>query len=285
MTYIIPNNLPNTSIDTDNLGNRRVTTGSPMWTAPNPVITPIIAKAATKQSLASAFKPKKAGTKTSHIIFVLDDSYSMKSCRDATISGFNEYLGQQKLDAEETGIKTFVSLYKFDGMSVSRVFSKIDVNAVPDLSRETYDPRGGTNLFDAIGGVMMSINNDLMETKKKDRNSVVITILTDGEENASSTFSSSDIKQMVEKAEGKNWGFMFLGANIDAFAAGSSLGFGVNNTIQYSTESMTGTMRAASAMTSRMKSAYAAGMSTNDTYVSSAFLDEERSEAMKTDDK
>ena len=38
-----------------------------------------------KPSLAESFKPKRAGKKTSHIIFVLDDSGSMQSCRAATI--------------------------------------------------------------------------------------------------------------------------------------------------------------------------------------------------------
>lgn len=132
---------------------------------------------------------------------------------------------------------------------------------------------------------MMQINTQLAANKKADRDSIIITILTDGHENASRTFQNTTIKQMVEKAEGKNWGFMFLGANIDAFAAGSSLGFGVNNTMQYDTNSMAGTMRSASAMTSRMKSAYAAGMDTDLTYASTTFTDQERTSAVSKDVK
>jgi hypothetical protein len=132
---------------------------------------------------------------------------------------------------------------------------------------------------------MMQINTQLAANKKVDRDSIVITILTDGHENASRTFQNTAIKQMVEKAEGKNWGFMFLGANIDAFAAGSSLGFNVNNTMQYDTHSMGNTMRSASAMTSRMKSAYASGMDTGMMYTSAAFTDEERTSAVSKDDK
>lgn len=238
-----------------------------------------------KVSLAEAFKPKRAGTKTSHIIFVLDDSGSMQSCRAATISGYNEYLQAQKKDALETGIPTFVSLYKFDGSSVKSVFNRISVSEVKDLDENSYDPQGMTNLYDAIGGVMMQINSQLSANKKADRDSIIITILTDGAENSSRTFDNSSIKQMVEKAEGKNWGFMFLGANINAFAAGSSLGFGVNNTMQYDTASMGNTMRSASAMTSRMKFAYASGMSTDATYAATAFTDVERASAVSKDDK
>ena len=247
--------------------------------------TTLIQPATAKPSLSEAFKPKRAGTKTSHVIFVLDDSGSMQSCRAATISGYNEYLQGQKADAKETGIPTFVSLYKFDGSSVKSVFNRVSVDEVKDLDEKSYNPQGTTNLYDAIGGVMMQINTQLAANKKADRDSIVITILTDGHENASRTFQNTDVKQMVEKAEGKNWGFMFLGANIDAFAAGSSLGFGVNNTMQYDTNSMAGTMRSASAMTSRMKSAYASGMDTTMIYASASFTDQERTSAVSKDDK
>jgi hypothetical protein len=131
---------------------------------------------------------------------------------------------------------------------------------------------------------MMQINSQLSANKKADRDSIIITILTDGAENASRTFNNTTVKQMVEKAEGKNWGFMFLGANINAFAAGSALGFNANNTMQYNTSSMGNTMRSASAMTSRMKSAYASGMATDMTYASTAFTDVERSAAVSKDE-
>jgi Mg-chelatase subunit ChlD len=238
-----------------------------------------------KPSLAEAFKPKRAGKKTSHIIFVLDDSGSMQSCRAATISGYNEYLQAQRKDAKETGIPTFVSLYKFDGSSVKCVFNRIAADEVKELDEKSYDPQGMTNLYDAIGGVMMQINGQLAANKKADRDSIIITILTDGAENSSKTFNNLTIKQMVEKAEGKNWGFMFLGANINAFAAGSSLGFNTNNTIQYDTAAMANTMRSASAMTSRMKMAYASGEDTSMVYASAAFTDAERTSAVSKDDK
>lgn len=237
----------------------------------------------TKISLAEAFKPKRAGKNTSHVIFVLDDSGSMQDCRAATISGYNEYLQLQKEDAKKTGIPTFVSLYKFDGKNVNNVFSRVSVEEVEGLNENTYNPRGMTNLYDAIGGVMMQINSQLAAKKKAERDSIIITILTDGHENSSRTFDNTNIKQMVEKAEGKNWGFMFLGANINAFAAGSSLGFNVNNTMQYDTASMGNTMRSASAMTSRMKSAYASNMDTTLAYASSGFTDQERISAVTKD--
>lgn len=243
-------------------------------TIPSPITAPA--------NLVDAFKPKRAGKnpKLSHIVFVLDESSSMSSCWDQTVSGYNEYLKAQKEDAEKTGIETLVSLYKFNGYDVKAIFDRQNVQEVQPLDKNSYRPSGGTNLHDAMGGVMMKINLLLSEKKKADRESVIITVLTDGEENQSRTFRSTDVKGMVEKAEGKNWGFMFLGANIDAFHAGSALGFNTNNTMQFATANAAETMRGASAMTSRMKGAYASGMDTGSTYAATAFFDSERSAAV-----
>jgi hypothetical protein len=237
---------------------------------------------AAKIDLVAAFKPKRAGknAKLSHIVFVLDESSSMGSCWDSTISGYNEYLAGQLEDAKRTGIETIVSLYKFNGSQVNCVFDRVDVKLVKPLDKTSYRPSGGTNLHDAFGGAMMKVNALLSAKTKTNRESVIITVLTDGEENQSRTFKSTDIKGMVEKAEAKNWGFMFLGANINAFHAGSALGFNAVNTMQYSTASMANTMRSASAMTSRMKSAYASGLDTSATYASTTFTDEERTAAV-----
>lgn len=248
--------------------------------AVNPYQIPVAT--ATPVNLATAFKPKRAGKnpKLSHIVFVLDESSSMSSCYDQTIAGYNEYLKAQKEDAEKTGIKTLVSLYKFNGSDVRAIFDRQDVAEVPQLDKTNYRPSGGTNLHDAMGGVMMKINALLAEKKKEDRESVIITVLTDGEENQSRTFRSTDVKAMVEKAEGKNWGFMFLGANIDAFHAGATLGFNHNNTMQFNTANAAETMRSASSMTARMKGAYASGLDTSSTYAATAFYDSERAAAV-----
>lgn len=249
-----------------------------------PAVNPFTVQ--TAQALAvdlgSAFKPKRAGKNPnlSHIVFVLDESSSMSSCWEQTISGYNEYLKAQKEDAEKTGIKTLVSLFKFNGYNVDCVFDRQDVAEVTPLTKSNYRPSGGTNLLDAMGGVMMKINALLSEKKKADRESVIITILTDGEENQSRTFKNADIKVMVEKAEGKNWGFMFLGANIDAFHAGAAMGFNYNNTMQFNTSNAAETMRSASAMTARMKGAYASGLDTTSTYAATAFYDQERAAAV-----
>lgn len=292
MTYIIPNTFPNSWIKNKTVDVWPVLPSWPSAPCPNyPPTTTVITKTVVVDnnspavSLGNAFKPKKAGKTKSHIVFVLDDSSSMQTCRDSTVAGFNEFLQAQKTDAEHTAIETFVSLYKFDGYNVKCTVNRVNVHHVEPLNRNTYNPRGGTNLLDAIGGVLMKVNEQLSAKAKRERESVIIVVLTDGHENSSRTFTNTDIKAMVKRAEAKNWGFMFLGANIDAFSVGSVLGFGVNNTIQYNTSAMENTMRSASHMTSRMKSSYAAGMDTSATYATVGFSDQERSAAVDQNDK
>lgn len=266
--------------------NININAGGYVFNSPSAFPTPVPAVAvAAAVSLGDAFKPKRCGTKTSHVIFVLDDSGSMQDCRDATIEGFNEYLNMQKKDAETTGIPTFVSLYKFDGRNVNSVYNRLPVATVSPLNRDTYNPNGMTNLFDAIGGVMLQINSVLANTPKADRDSVIINILTDGHENSSKTFRNADVKQMVSKAQDKAWSFMFLGANIDAFAAGQTMGFTTHNTMQFDTHNVGATMRAASRMTNDMKSMYfasasAADVNVNALYASATFTDAERKAAI-----
>lgn len=230
-------------------------------------------------SLADAFTPKRAGkAKSSHVIFLLDGSYSMQSCKQATISGFNEFLASQVADVETSKIETFASCYVFTGSGVDSLFTHTPVDKVKKLTELSYDPRGySTNLYDGFGAALMQINKELSEKKKKHRESVILVVLTDGQENSSKVFNAETIKAMVKKAEAKNWGFMFLGANIDAFAVGSTLGLGHHNTMTYSTNKMDETMIVSSRMVNSLKSAVADGVSTTAAYSSVGFTDDERS--------
>ena len=258
MSYILPNPFP--AMDTTTV----TTTKTVKHTKKN-----------------GSFKPVAAGTKKSHVIFILDDSYSMLPHAAATINGFNEYLAGQVADSKRDNIPTKASLYKFNGSNVIAVFKKQKVKKVEPLSSKTYNPRGGTNLLDAIGTVMEEINDDLSSTRKRDRESVIICVLTDGEENASRQFNNAKIKGMVEAAEGKNWTFMFLGANIDAFDVGGAWGMRTENTIQYGMSNISETIATASAYTSRAKVARSMGLSSAQTYESANFTDDERANATK----
>ena len=69
----------------------------------------------------------------------------------------------------------------------------------------------------------------------------VFVITTDGQENASKEFDSHTLKRLVQQQQEKyGWEFMFLGANIDAFATSESMGFKETHTanVKYSKSGM-----------------------------------------------
>ena len=258
MTYIKP-------LENSPYNPQRQITPQPIWNIPGP----------TKQR--PAFKAKRAGTKTAHVVFILDESSSMNACWDETISGFNEFLDTQR----SSEIETFVTLYKFNGHNTTVVHDHVPVKDVEDLTRKTYSPSGMTNLHDSMGLAMSRVNADLAQVKKAKRDSVTIVALTDGFENSSREYDANAIREMVSTAEAKDWSFMFLGANIDAFATGSALGFRKENTLQYDTSNMGSTMAAASRMTRDMSVAKSAGLSAVQAYAGAELTPTERDEANK----
>ena len=221
----------------------------------------------------------KKATTFYHII--LDQSGSMSDCINQTLNGLaNQRKEILAIANEFPGREIRVGLTVFDHL-VELKYRNLSVKELSQMNGFEYKPNGLTALLDAIG---MSVS-DTERLMVNEDDAAVMVILTDGHENASRTFDSQAVKQMVEKAEGKNWGFMFLGANIDAFHAGSALGFNMNNTMQFATANAAETMRGASAMTSRMKGAYASGMDTGATYAATAFSAVERSSAVDDHDK
>lgn len=214
----------------------------------------------------------KAGTNGTIVAVIMDESGSMSNVTDATIDGFNEFVAGQKADKD----KTSIMVNKFEGDKVINLWGIKDVNDTPPMSKELYCPCGMTNLYDAIGQTIIEIDDYLRDIKKKNRPAVIIMIMTDGHENSSRTYSNNDIKQLVSLREDKNWVFQFFGANIDAFAVGSSFGMSANNTMQYSTNNMGDTMAVATAATSRMKMSLTAGATTRELYSNDLYTPTER---------
>jgi hypothetical protein len=63
----------------------------------------------------------------------------------------------------------------------------------------------------------------LPEADRPDK--VIVVTITDGEENSSSAFVLSDIRDMIAHQQDRYaWQFLFLGANQDAFAEAGQLG-------------------------------------------------------------
>lgn len=117
-----------------------------------------------------------------------------------------------------------------------------------------FQPRGGTALCDAIGDMITSMK------KVPTRGTKVLVIETDGEENASSRYTSKAIKVMVEECQGEGWTVIFLASNLDATETGASFGVAAAQCVSYNQHtSSTGVWQATTACVQRARTGDHAG--------------------------
>ena len=166
---------------------------------------------------------------------IIDRSGSMASLTNDTIGGFNTFLADQKNVPGDVSFT--LCLFSTD---YRLVHDSVSLANVPDLNVSTYRPSGGTALLDALGTTIDSIGNKLAAMPEEERPSkVIFLIITDGEENSSRRYELDQVRTMVtHQREKYNWEFVFMGANIDAISAGTSLGISAANSLNYSASSI-----------------------------------------------
>lgn len=158
---------------------------------------------------------------TTDIILVLDRSGSMQSIKEQTISGFNEFLSDQKINNPGATITLVQFNHQYELLYEGR---KVKHAAL--LNTLTYEPGGMTALLDAIGKTIQLTRQRHKQTPKKKRPAkVVFVIITDGYENSSTVFTRKEIFDKIRKMEDKQgWEFVYLGANQDAIHEAAHFG-------------------------------------------------------------
>ncbi len=142
------------------------------------------------------------------VIFLLDRSGSMGGIEKDTIGGYNSYIDSQR------GKNVKVTTILFDD-KYEVLHNREDVDNIKKLTNKEYYVRGCTALLDAIG-------KTIREMEDKNPNRVMFVITTDGYENASKEYNKSQIKELIESH--KDWKFMYIGADIDSYSEGRSIG-------------------------------------------------------------
>ena len=171
------------------------------------------------------------------IEFLLDETGSMSSCRNATVGGFNDYLNEQK---SVTG-ECLLTLTKFEGGNLVTPYQDLDIGLVPEMTDRMFVPKGGTNLFDAIGDRIMKMRERMSSWDNSPK--VLFVVMTDGGDNASYRYDSSSIKELVTELEAtERWTFVYLGANQNALQVGAKMGFSEGNIRSFETAQMRETM-------------------------------------------
>jgi hypothetical protein len=85
---------------------------------------------------------------------------------------------------------------------------------------------GTTALLDAVGKTIDETGERLAGLPEESRpENVIVAILTDGHENASSQYSLAKVREKIRHQKEKySWEFIFMGANQDAFAEAARIG-------------------------------------------------------------
>ena len=177
-----------------------------------------------------------------HIVFVFDKSGSMLSLKSDSIGSFNSFIQEQKKVEGECKI----TLVLFD-TDFNVVYENIPIQNAAELNESTYVPGGSTSLFDTMGKSIKMTRKYIKNLPEEERTvKVIFAVLTNGEENASRLLNKEGIRKYTKETifekvsklqEEDGYGFVFLGANQDAFQVGTSLGFYGNNTVTYTANS------------------------------------------------
>jgi len=166
-------------------------------------------------------------------LIILDESGSMQSIKKTIMNGFNKVVQTIKSVAleypEQEHTVTFVS---FNSSGIKKIHENSKIESLNQIDDRSYQPNGGTPLFDAMGASFFNLNWIIEKENPKNYN-VLVTILTNGEEKASKDHTGESIKEIIELYKSKNWTFTYIGANhdVDLFASRIS----INNVMKFET--------------------------------------------------
>jgi len=146
-------------------------------------------------------------------LIIVDESGSMSYLREATLSGINETISSIR-SAQEEFAKTqehTLTLVTFDS-SANRpdVRTMIDNQPITQIKEfKDYMPNGCTPLYDAMGKSLITLHNRIKDDKDA---SAVVTVLTDGLENASREWNAAGLRRLIEQLKEEGWSFAYMGS-------------------------------------------------------------------------
>lgn len=162
-------------------------------------------------------------------LLVVDESGSMSIIKRHALVGINETLTTiQKMQETHKNLEQRVTLITFDSTHTNVFYDNVRASNANPLKAKDYNPCGATPLYDAIGMGIAKINALTTED-----DSVLVTIITDGEENCSEEYSLKMIKNLIEKLKKQNWTFTFIGTD-DLDVENIALDMGIDNHLQFS---------------------------------------------------
>lgn len=204
-----------------------------------------------------------------HLALVVDRSGSMQTIyRDMNGAIANLLTEQEALDgAIDLSVLTFDDTYEWTHRNVNLHDEKAH-----GFEKPWIVPRGMTALHDAVGATVTALGAQFAALEEGDRpGKVIVVVVTDGGENSSREYTGEQIKALVKQQTDEwGWTFLYLAANVDAFATGATMGFAKGQSIGYAANAV-GTQSVYAAASAAVTRTRKGG--------SAAFTDEEREAA------
>ncbi len=157
---------------------------------------------------------KQNETKTKRVfnLIIVDESGSMSVIRKQAFSGMNETLQTvRQMQKQYPATEQYVTLVTFDSEHMKWHYDNTPAYQTNNLDWKAYNPCAATPLYDAMGKSISKVNAQV-----EDGDNVLVTVITDGEENSSEEWTLKMIRTMVEKLKKQNWTFTLIGTdNLD----------------------------------------------------------------------
>lgn len=165
---------------------------------------------------------EKKSTKKVMNLIIVDESGSMSVIHDEALAGINETLQTcQMMQQQHPEMEQRVTLITFDSDHFKLHYDNVNASDTVRLTKKEYSPCGATPLYDAIGKGVAKVN---AQTEAEDK--VLVTIITDGEENCSKEYSLKMVKNLIEKLKQQGWTFTLIGTDnldVEAMACGMAI--------------------------------------------------------------
>lgn len=170
-------------------------------------------------SATSATTEAPATRRRVHNLIILDESGSMQSIYQPALTGVNETLQTiREAQKEHTDQAHFITLVAFDTSHYNEIYANVPAEQAADITSDQYQPCGGTPLYDAMGRAITTLRDHAGADDV-----VLVTVITDGYENASREYDGPAIKALVEAMKAKGWVFTYIGANQDVEAVAAHM--------------------------------------------------------------
>lgn len=149
---------------------------------------------------------------TVHNLLILDESGSMQTIYRQALTGCNETIQSVRAaDRRHANQSHRFSFVTFNSTGTRTILDDVPIAEVRNLTEADFFPRECTPLYDAMGRAITAL-----ERRVKEIDRVLVTVVTDGEENDSNEYSLDAIRAMTERLREKGWTFIYMGANQDA---------------------------------------------------------------------